>query len=103
MNFSREGYDGTLFADFHVRQSSSDGPGWFIFGRDKNKYGVNVEGRGCYVLLCGFVRCGRARNYNGEVRIGWRTKREAQAALDAHLQSYPWLSDPSVKHNPVFV
>jgi hypothetical protein len=92
MNFSREGYDGTLFTDFHVRRDTAAGPGWFIFGRDKKKYGTFPDGRGRYVSLCGYVRRGKARNYNGEVRIGWRTKKEAQAALEAHVKSYPFLA-----------
>lgn len=101
MNFSREGYDGTLFTDFHVRRDHA-GPGWFIFGRDKAKYGVNAKGEGNYVMLCGYRREGTARNYNGRVRIGWKTKREAQAALDAHLANYPWLTNPAIRTNPAF-
>jgi len=92
MNFSREGYDGTLFTDFFVaRDTCAAGPGWFIYGRDKKKYGTFPDGRGRYVMLCDYVRQGKARNYNGRVRIGWRTKREASAALAAHLESYPFL------------
>jgi len=93
-NFSREGYDGTLFADYFVARDAA-GPGWFIHGRDKTKYGVHHDGpnkgKGCYVLLCGYVREGTARNYNGRVRIGWRTKREAQAWIDQHVKDYPHL------------
>jgi hypothetical protein len=95
MNFSAEGYDGTQFRDLHVRRDASVGPGWFIFGRDKAKYGVFSDGpnkgKGRYVMLCGYVRRGRARNYNGEVRIGWPRKRDAEAALAAHVASYPHL------------
>lgn len=85
MNFSNEGYDGSLFGAFYVRKGSSEGPGWFIYGRNCHKYGRNPNGDGAYVSLCGYVREGKARNWNGKVRIGWRTKREAKAALDAHL------------------
>src|SRR5205823_1050680 len=59
MIFSSEGYDGTVFSDFYVRRSPWSGPGWFIFGRDKVKYGVNADGTGNYVMLCGFVREGK--------------------------------------------
>jgi hypothetical protein len=92
INFSREGYDGTIFRDFYVRRDSA-GPGWFIFGRDTKKYGVHTsgpdKGKGCYVSLCGYrIRKGH-RSYNGAVRHGWRTKGEAQAALDAYLADHP--------------
>jgi hypothetical protein len=92
MNFSNEGYDGLRFYDFHVRRDSSTGPGWFIFGRNKSKYGVDANGNGRYVMLCGYVRQGSARNYNGKVRIGWATKKAAEAALAAHLVNYPFLN-----------
>jgi len=97
MNFSSEGYDGTQFRDFFVRKSTNaDGPGWFIFGRDPNKYGVHADGpdkgKGRYVMLCGFVRHGKAKHYNGKVRIGWPRKRDAQAALETHLKAYPHLN-----------
>ena len=91
MNFSREGYDGTMFRDFYVHKDASAGPGWFIFGRDVHKYGVDDTGTGRYVMLCGYVRRGKTRNHNGEARIGWRTKREALQALEAHLIAYPVL------------
>lgn len=93
MNFSSEGYDGSLFGDFYVRRESAAGPGWLIYGRNRHKYGVNADGTGHYVKLCGYVREGKARNYNGKVRIGWRTKRAALEALAAHLASYPFLNE----------
>ncbi len=92
MNFSNQGYDGSLFGDFHVRRESAAGPGWFIYGRNRHKYGVNPDGTGHYVMLCGYRREGAARHYNGKVRIGWRTKKEAQAVLSDHLASYPALN-----------
>lgn len=89
INFSREGYDGTLFNDFEVRRDSASGPGWFIFGRDPKKYGTFPDGRGRYVMLCGYrVRKGH-RNYNGAVRHGWRTAREAKAMLEAYVADHP--------------
>ena len=91
-NFSREGWDGTLFSDFDVRKDSMTGPGWFIYGYDKNKFGVNLKtGKGNYVQVCGYVRKRKARNYNGKVRCGWRTKRDAQAALSKLLAERPEL------------
>lgn len=90
-NFSREGYDGTLFADYFVARDI--GPGWFVFGRDATKYGRKADGKGAYVKLCGYVREGKARGRNGKVRIGWRTKREAQAWIDAHCERYPHLRE----------
>jgi hypothetical protein len=93
LNFSREGYDGTLFSDFFVAKSTNgEGPGWFIYGRDKKKYGTFPDGRGRYVMLCGYRRRGRHVHYNGETRLGWRTKKEAQAILAAHLEAYPFLT-----------
>jgi hypothetical protein len=62
-------------------------------GRDKKKFGTFPDGRGRYVMLCGYVKEGKARNYNGKVRIGWRTRYEAQAALAAHLAFYPFLAE----------
>lgn len=95
-NFSRKGYDGTLFKDFFVARDAC-GPGWFIFGRDATKYGVHLSGpnvgKGCYVKLCGYVRERGARNYNGKVRHGWPRKRDAEAWLTQHLQAYPFLED----------
>lgn len=93
-NFSNEGYDGTKFYDYFIAKDST-GPGWFIFGRDKTKYGVHRAGpnagKGCYTKLCGYVIERGARNYNGKVRHGWPRKRDAQAWLAAHLASYPQL------------
>ena len=91
MNFSNEGWDGSKFHDFHVRKDST-GPGWFIFGRNAEKYGRDENGKGRYVMLCGYVQERRHPHYNGKVRHGWRLKKEAQSALDAHLASYPFLN-----------
>lgn len=91
MNFSNEGYDGSLFHDFYVARDPITGPGWFIFGRNKEKYGVSANGKGRYGMLCGYRVHKGARNYNGQVRHGWRTKREALAALTEHLKNYPHL------------
>lgn len=81
-------YKGRAFGDFHVRQSSSDGPGWFIFGRN-DQYGgqlVKLVGRPDVPLR-------KHRSYNVKTRAGWRTKRDAEAALAEHLGG-------SVQQNP---
>ena len=89
MNISNEGWDGSKFYGFYVGRDSV-APGWVIFGRNAEKYGRNTKtGRGNYVMLCGYVREGKWPKRNGKVRIGWRTKREAQAALDAYLADHP--------------
>lgn len=92
MNFSNEGYDGSKFYGFYVAKDAVC-PGWLIYGRNAEKYGRNRDtGRGNYVMLCGYVREGKWPKRNGKVRIGWRTRKEAQAALDAHLADYPFLN-----------
>lgn len=94
-NFSNEGYDGTKFHDFFVAKDAT-GPGWFIFGRDKTKYGIHHSGpnagKGTYVKLCGYVCERGARNYNGKVRHGWPRKRDAQAWIDQHIKDHPHLA-----------
>lgn len=85
MNFSNQGYDGHVFGAFEVRKDGSAGPGWFIFGRNSIKYGKLADGRGAYVKLCGYRAEGTSKNYNGRVRLGWKTRKEALAALAAHL------------------
>ncbi len=89
LNFSREGYDGTLFKDFYVTKAKDCGPGWFIFGRDTKKYGVNTEGKGNYVMLCGYRVEKKSRNYNGKVRHGWNTKKKASEVLAWYLDTHP--------------
>lgn len=81
MTFDTIGYDGTVFRDFYVRRDPSSGPGWFIFGRDPNKYGVDEQGRGRYIKLCGWRTVRRHPHYNVPVRHGWRRKADAAVAL----------------------
>lgn len=82
--YNLTGYDGSNFRDgFEPRQDHS-GPGWFVFARNAEKYGTLPDGRGAYVALVAWPDKPRRAcpNYNGRVRRGWRTKREAQAVAD---------------------
>jgi hypothetical protein len=78
-------YSGHSFSDFEARQDTSRGPGWFVFGRNAEKYGTRTDGKGAYVMLCArpSVAPRRHQHYNGMVRRGWHTKREAQVVADA--------------------
>ena len=70
-------YKGRKFAEFYPARSSSDGPGWYVFGR-------NPEYDGRLICLCGrpAVAPRKHPHYNGPVRRGWFTKREAQYWAD---------------------
>jgi hypothetical protein len=102
MNWSNINYDGHTFHDFYVDIDGSTGPGYFIFGRNKVKYGTYPNGLGRYVMLCGYRVSKGHRYYNGKVRHGWRTKKEAQAALDAKLKACPWLLTPDTMADHTF-
>ena len=77
-------YSGHIFSDFYAQRSPSDGPGWFIYGRNAEKYGRKPDGEGAYVMLCARpdVKAQRSRGYNGQVRRGFRNRAEAQAVAD---------------------
>jgi len=77
-------YDGHRFDDFYVSRDTSSAPGWFVFGRNAEKYGRRADGKGAYVMLCGRpdVPARRHPHYNGPVRRGWHRKCEAQAVAD---------------------
>lgn len=77
MTFTNIGYDGTVFRDYYAARCPHSGPGWFIFGRDSQKYGTLPNGKGAYVRLCGYRHIRNHPHYNGKVRHGWRTRREA--------------------------
>lgn len=81
-NFSNVGYDGSVFTDFYVAKDPCHGPGWFIFGRNKVKYGVHADGSGAYVKNCAYRYARHHRHYNGRVNHGWMRKRDAQAVAD---------------------
>lgn len=73
-------YRDDQFRDFYPAQSATDGPGWYVFGRNSERYGTNANGEGNYIMLCARpdVPARRNPNYNGKVQRGWRTRREAQ-------------------------
>lgn len=82
--FEPVNYSGHTFADFEVRRDHK-GPGWFIFGRNSEKYGRLPDGRGAYVKLCAWPDRPRrrVRGWNAPVQCGWPRKRDAQAVADA--------------------
>lgn len=69
---------GRQFDQFYVAKSDADGPGYYIFGR-------NPEYGGRLIMLCGRpdVAPRKHPHYNCKVRRGWKTRREAIAALAA--------------------
>ena len=75
---------GYIFTDFYVCKDHGLSPGWFIFGRNKVKYGIHDDGKGAYVMLCArpSVKPRKHPHYNGKVKRGWHTKKEAQAICD---------------------
>lgn len=85
----RVGYDGSVFGDFYAARDKLTGPGWYVFGRNAEKYGTKPGGEGAYVKLCGRPDRPliRVKSYNRLVSPGWRTRREASAAaalISAH-------------------
>jgi hypothetical protein len=79
-----ENYSGHTFSDFFVQRDTSRGPGWFVFGRNGEKYGRKPNGEGAYIMLCARpnVRARRHVHYNGLVKRGWNTKREARTVIE---------------------
>lgn len=73
-------YSGHSFSDFYVSKDAGHAPGWFVYGRNSEKYGKRQDGSGAYVMLCArpAVKPRRHPHYNCRVRRGWSTKREAQ-------------------------
>lgn len=67
-------YRGRHYRDFHARRSASDGPGWYVFGRNPHHYGGNL------VMLVARpeVEARKHPHYNVRVRRGFRTMREAR-------------------------
>lgn len=79
--FNATDHCGRTFKDFFPTRAEPHGPGWFVYGRNPDYYGG-------LVYLCGRpdVKPRQCAHYNGKVRRGWRTKREA-AAVAARLNS----------------
>lgn len=77
-------YSGHVFSDFFVDRAAGLAPGWFVYGRNSEKYGTRPDGRGAYVSLCARpdVKPRRLKHWNGPVQRGWRTKAEAQMVAD---------------------
>ena len=71
-------YRGREYDRFHARPDYGLAPGWFVFGRNP-EYGDNL------VMLRARpdVKARQHPHFNGKVRRGWHTKREAQAIADA--------------------
>lgn len=82
---STTNHEGYAFSDFHARKDPHYGPGWYVFGRNAEKYGRNADGKGSYVMLCARpdTPLRRSKGFNRPVPPGWRTKREAQAVAAA--------------------
>lgn len=83
--FDNTNYSGHVFNEDYYIAECNEGPGWYIFGRNSEKYGKFPDGRGVYVMLIARPDLPpRAhKHYNGKVRRGWRRKHEAKAALAA--------------------
>lgn len=72
-------YSGHLFSDFYAAKSPQTGSGWYIMGRNSEKYGTLPNGKGAYVMLCARpdLKPRSHPHYNVQIRRGWKTKREA--------------------------
>lgn len=79
VEFTRTDYAGRLYGDFHARRSASDGPGWYVYGRCPHAYG----GRLVNVCARPAVQPRKHPHYNGPIRRGFRTLREAAAVAAA--------------------
>jgi hypothetical protein len=77
-------YSGHEFRDFFPERDGARGPGWYVFGRNAEKYGTRADGKGAYTMLCARpeVKARKHPHYNISVRRGWRTKAEAQQVAD---------------------
>lgn len=82
--FHDENASGYRFSNFFVSRDSGRGPGWYVFGRNCEKYGTNQLGEGRYIKNCAKpnVPMRHYKHWNGLIGRGWHTKREAQAVAD---------------------
>lgn len=79
------GYEGSVFTDYTVERYPSHGPGWYVKGHNKDKYGFNATtGLGNYVKVCAYPDKPKtkAKFYSCLVHKGFRTRKEAQAVAD---------------------
>jgi hypothetical protein len=84
VEIATRGYDGHVFIETpYVARDIGNAPGWFIWARNGEKYGRFPDARGAYVKLIAWpiVKTRRRPNWNGPVRAGWKTRKEALAAL----------------------
>lgn len=74
INFTDTDHKGRTYDRFYANIAPFAGPGWYVWGRNP-EYGDNL------IRLCGRpdVAPRRHPHYNGPVRRGWHTKREAAA------------------------
>jgi hypothetical protein len=79
---SDEGYE---FTDFYPSKCPEVGPGWYVFGRNKEKYGL-LDGTelGRYTMLVARpdTPLRKYKYYNGKCKRGWRTMAKAQYIAD---------------------
>jgi len=69
-------YKGRTYTDFYPAEATT-GPGWFVIGKNP-EYGGRLR------KVCAWpdVKPRRYKMWNGPVRRGWWTKKEAQAVAD---------------------
>ena len=86
-------YKGRVYRGFHARRDPGTGPGWYVFGRCLPGVGQDCYG-GHVVMLCArpSVPARRHPHYNCQVRRGFRTKAEADAAAAECNRQYPALA-----------
>jgi hypothetical protein len=83
--FHNVNYDGYRFTDFFVRKAPEIGPGFYIYGRNKKKYGTKANGDGFYTMLCvrPHVKARKHPHYNCAIRRGFSRKWIAQEIADS--------------------
>ena len=76
--FETTDYKGRVFDRFEARQAVGYAPGWLVYGRNP-EYGDRL------IKVCARpnVKPRKFKLWNGLVRRGWKTKREAQAVAEA--------------------
>lgn len=70
-------HKGRAFSDFAATQSTVNGPGWFVYGRNTDA-SVPVS----FIVARPDVQPRRFKLYNGPISPGWKTMREAQVVAD---------------------
>lgn len=78
------GYGGYVFDEDIFVMEHEVARGWYVWGRNGEKYGRREDGKGAYISRIAWVDA-PDRKYpgrNGLTSRGWRTKREALAIAD---------------------